>query len=243
MNLYLEFQNQILGLLYSNPFETVQETIHTPDGGLFTNKVLTLEGLEDFNNSLIGQTSRILGTAIENLVISHATTLLLFGLSNEIAGLDPFLSFSILFHDRPIVRDRRKLLQIESLLRSTIHTTGKRGKTMSTIKDSEKINALIQTYIDKKLLSPDSHIPDNIKYSKIFIELSRLNTVMKFFLAAKDTEDLDAMTTLLIFHPERIEQLDQDYACTRLTFGFKCNADLGNSWKNIKHLRTNTKQT
>lgn len=244
MNLYLEFQNQILGLLQSNPFETVKETVNLPEWWLFTNQVLTLQGLEEFNESLIGKTSRILWTAIENLLISHATTLLLFTIWNENALLfDPLMSFTILFHDRPIVRDRAKILQIDSILQHTIYTTGKTGKTLNTIKNSEKINALIQNYIDQKLLSSASILPDKIKYWDLFSELGIINWYIKSFLARKTTKHLYEKKGLLRFSDERIEQLDQDYACTRLRLGFKCNADLDEGMNNIKHLRANTQKT
>lgn len=85
------------------------------------------------------------------------------------------MSFTILFHDRPIVRDRAKILQIDSILQHTIYTTGKTGKTLNTIKNSEKINALIQNYIDQKLLSSASILPDKIKYRDLFSELGITN--------------------------------------------------------------------
>ena len=62
MALYLDFQEEISELIETNPFETVVGAISKGEGGIFTNELLQLSGIQNFDDSLAGQSPNKIST-------------------------------------------------------------------------------------------------------------------------------------------------------------------------------------
>jgi hypothetical protein len=89
--------------------------------GLFTSKILQLTGLQTFNNSLAGQSLRIFDITVTRSATAIITAVFLFELAAVGALADNTVGLSVLFQERPIVRDRMKLLDVERSLNTAAY--------------------------------------------------------------------------------------------------------------------------
>lgn len=251
-NIYLRFQQQTIALLNADPFESITEIISLPEGGLFSNRVLTITGLQNYDDSLIGQTLRLLGTASENLIIWNTTAAALFWISAISTVGDAAMNFMILFHDRPIVRDRTKLLDIERKLSSSTYYLGKSWKITTKIKDTQQLRDLISYYQKEGLLSTENNFPaGEISYMAILTDLAHLNTQVKKYLAYGTTSSMGQTANALVsfrprylaFSSKRISTLKTDYQAVKGGMWFVCNRSLNESLNNLTLLRKNTSET
>jgi hypothetical protein len=69
--------------------------------------------LENFENTLAGKSLQVFYKTAERTTISILTLAYLFELSAISAASDNTIYFTILFHDRPIVRDWSRVLDVE----------------------------------------------------------------------------------------------------------------------------------
>lgn len=245
LSLYLDFQRDISSLLKSNPFETVTETISTPEWGLFTNKLLHLKDPSLLTNNLATKTLNAGGTATERIVIANITTTFLFTISAVSTLGDGIMGFMILLDDRPIVRDWKKLLDIDRDLSNRAYDLWQIGIITKTIKNTEKIQTIIEHYQNKGLILQWAQVPKSIRYTELFLELTKMNRDMKQFFAFKTKGQFGSESELLFlkFNPERIKKLKSDYDCVRFDLGLRCNQSLKNFSSSIKNLLNNSKQT
>lgn len=81
MALYLDFQEEISELIETNPFETVVGAISKGEGGIFTNELLQLSGIQNFDDSLAGQSLKLAYIANTRSALSLLTSIYLFELS------------------------------------------------------------------------------------------------------------------------------------------------------------------
>lgn len=174
--------------------------------------------------------------------MSNITAILLFELTAITTASDGILSFTILFEERPIVRDRAKILDIERAISNTTYHLGKTSKIAQKIANTDKINQILKVYQEKKLLTENSNFGEEISYPDLLAELTQLNIQLKVFLAYNTTSQMESKNgTYLYFHPERIAQIKQDYECARFTLGFSCSqagqnfkGQINNMWSTTK---------
>lgn len=230
MALYLDFQREVAALIQTKPFKTASETVSEGEWGIFANELLKLEELKNFDDSLAGQALKIFYTANVRSATALITSAFLFELAGLSTLADNSVGLTILLHDRPIVRDWAKLLDIERNLNQTAYHLGQAGEIARTIVDTAPLKALLKKYESAKLLKNTSSFNSSIPYMDLLSTLASLNIAVKTFLAYGATDSLTLFQKQGLYLNETwIAQLKQDYHCTRWTGGFKCNR----SWKSL----------
>ncbi|MBB1543535.1 MAG: hypothetical protein HG456_002115 [candidate division SR1 bacterium] len=248
LNLYLEFQQKAIDLMSADPFKTTTAQINDGEGGLFTNKVLKLSSpTANTSLPLITDLAKELETAITNMLIGNATTSALFLLSTLNTQTDGLMSFLILFQERPLVRDRAKLQNIDRDISETIYILGQKGKIGKTIENSEKLQSLISRYQSLGLLDKNYNLPSSISYLDTLLELQSLNISIKTFLSSSSTYKLTNSTGNIRFDEKWVKTLKTDYKCARFN-GInlavpKCGSSANALLTNLKTLTSNTKRT
>ena len=248
LNLYLEFQQKAIALLASDPFKTTTEQIQTWEWGIFTNKVLKLSSPDaNTNIPILTDLLKELETAVTNMIIGTATTSALFLLSALNTESDGLMSFLILFQERPLVRDRSKLQDIDRSISETIYTLGQKWKIWKTIKNSSQLQAIITQYQNQGLLSKAENIPSQFSYLELLLELQSLNVEIKSFLSSSSTYQLTDNENILKFDTKRVQNLKSDYHCARFNAinlaAPKCWGSANALLANLKTLTSNTKKT
>ena len=248
LNLYLEFQQKAIALLASDPFKTTTEQIQTWEWGIFTNKVLKLSSPDaNTNIPILTDLLKELETAVTNMIIGTATTSALFLLSALNTESDGLMSFLILFQERPLVRDRSKLQDIDRSISETIYTLGQKWKIWKTIENTSQLQAIITQYQNQGLLSKAENIPSQFSYLELLLELQSLNVEIKSFLSSSSTYQLTDNENILKFDTKRVQNLKSDYHCARFNAinlaAPKCWGSANALLANLKTLTSNTKKT
>lgn len=248
LNLYLEFQQKAIALLASDPFKTTTEQIQSWEWGIFTNKVLKLSSPDaNTNIPILTDLLKELETAVTNMIIGTATTSALFLLSALNTENDGLMSFLILFQERPLVRDRSKLQDIDRSISETIYTLGQKWKIWKIIKNTSQLQAIITQYQNQGLLSKAENIPSQFSYLELLLELQSLNVEIKSFLSSSSTYQLTDNENILKFDMKRVQNLKSDYHCARFNAinlaAPKCWGSANALLANLKTLTSNTKKT
>lgn len=248
LNLYLEFQQKAIALLASDPFKTTTEQIQTWEWGIFTNKILKLSSPDaNTNIPILTDLLKELETAVTNMIIGTATTSALFLLSALNTESDGLMSFLILFQERPLVRDRSKLQDIDRSISETIYTLGQKWKIWKTIENTSQLQAIITQYQNQGLLSKAENIPSQFSYLELLLELQSLNVEIKSFLSSSSTYQLTDNENILKFDTKRVQNLKSDYHCARFNAinlaAPKCWGSANALLANLKTLTSNTKKT
>lgn len=248
LNLYLEFQQKAIALLASDPFKTTTEQIQSWEWGIFTNKVLKLSSPDaNTNIPILTDLLKELETAVTNMIIGTATTSALFLLSALNTESDGLMSFLILFQERPLVRDRSKLQDIDRSISETIYTLGQKWKIWKTIENTSQLQAIITQYQNQGLLSKAENIPSQFSYLELLLELRSLNVEIKSFLSSSSTYQLTDNENILKFDMKRVQNLKSDYHCARFNAinlaAPKCWGSANALLANLKTLTSNTKKT
>lgn len=232
-----------------DPFKTTTEQIQEGESGLFTNKVLKLSSPDATTNiPLLTDLVKEIETAVTNMLIWTATTTALFNLSAVNTATDGIMSFLILFQERPLVRDRSKLLDIDRSISETTYTLWQKAKIWKTIKDTAQLQALISSYQNQGLLDSAQNLPSSFSYLDILLELQTLNSKVKLFLSSSSTYALTEGTdAILRFDSKRASTLKTDYHCARFNrvnlAAPKCGGSANALLANLKTLTSNTKKT
>lgn len=245
MNLYLEFQSDVTGLLKTNNFETATVAISQWEGGIFTNKLLELTGVQNFDDSLAGQALKTFYITSARSATALITSAFLFELSALSTLSDNSVWLTILLHDRPIIRDWAKLLDIERNLNQSAYYLGKAWDIAKTITKTKQLRKILKTYEEKGLLQWSDSFPSSIRYMELISNLVSLNLTAKAFLAYGSTKPLENWKfkeSSITLNKKRIEQLKTDYQCTRRNAGFKCNTSRSLLSKDLKILTNSTKE-
>lgn len=244
MQLYLDFQKDALNLIQGNPFPIEVASIWELEPGLFSNKLLELEG--DFKNSTIANLYKHIDLSVKRLTMNTVVTSVLFLTSSISTASNLTVGFAILFQERPIVRDRAKLMDAEREVSKTIYYLGRQGILDKNISDTSLFQQLIDSYIQKGLFADNSHFSEWVKYRDFATFLATQNVKMKYFLLYKGQNSLRATEKIeegnekqeehfgIFFNPEWVDQLNDDYLGMRFGLGFKCNRSFWGFAANIK---------
>ncbi len=230
MALYLDFQREVAALIQTHPFKTANETVSEGEWGIFTNELLKLEGIKNFDDSLAGQALKIFYTANVRSATALITSAFLFELAGLSTLADNSVGLTILLHDRPIVRDWAKLLDIERKLNQTAYHLGQAGEIARTISDTTALKQLLKSYESKGLLNGTEGFSSSLRSMDLISLLVKINIALKAFLAYNTIAPLQRFQEQgLSLNNVWIEKLDTDYRCTRWTLGFKCST----SWNSL----------
>ncbi len=246
MQLFLDFQREAINLIAKKTFPLESANIGQLESGLFSHGVLQLKS----NNTITNILAHI-GNSTSKLLIQTATTSLLFAVSAVTTAISsPFSTIKILFAERPIVRDRAKIMDLEREVSKLIYYIWKDDLLTRKISNTQEFQQLIEYYKQQGLFSNNSNFNNNTSYANLLSFLGRQNTKVKYFLlrgislepdekmllkgTETEAESEDKPDFTIYFHPDRANKIKNDYIGTRAWFGFKCN-------KSFQKFSTNTK--
>lgn len=226
MDQYFEFQREVKTALL---WEFNEKLMYTDvwQGRLFTKWVLKLPSAIDFLASNIWWNAKsILSNSVTSTVILLLASVSVLQSNTE--------WFAILFKDRPIVREYKSMLDIETELFDTAYFQSKSINLTLNLdwKIYEDINKIIEKYQNSWLFEKNwsKKLNGNESMADILMELISINTSMKhfiLFLGKPKTNSLDNYywcfwslnknlcnkdTAILIFSQDAINQLKNDYS-------------------------------
>lgn len=242
MQIYLEFQKEMATLLATKKFKTATEQVSEWKWWLFTSKILALTGVESFADSLVWKTIRIADITATRSATSILTSIFLFQLSAVTAIMDNTISLTILLQDRPIVRDWSKLLDVERTLSEIAYELWSNWEIANKITEVSAFDNIINKYKWEWLIK-DATFWWSIAYTDLILQLTELNSAIKWFLAYDSTGMIDEYNNgdyNIEIQKEWIQELKEEYKCARRTFWFKCSTSWTALKKNLKILTNNT---
>lgn len=226
MDQYFEFQREVKTALL---WEFNEKLMYTDvwQGRLFTKWVLKLPSAIDFLASNIWWNAKsILSNSVTSTVILLLASVSVLQSNTE--------WFAILFKDRPIVREYKSMLDIETELFDTAYFQSKSINLTLNLdwKIYEDINKIIEKYQNSWLFEKNwpKKLNGNESMADILMELISINTSMKhfiLFLWKPKTNSLDNYywcfwslnknlcnrdNAILIFSQDAINQLKNDYS-------------------------------
>ncbi len=243
MTKFLEFQKEAIALLVASKWKTTRQALKAWEGGLFTSEILKLKEEEDFNNSLAWIALRVLDITATRTATTLITSVFLFELAAVWALADNSIGLTILFQDRPIVRDRTKLLDIEWALSKTAYELWVVWDIWKKVANTEALNDIVKKYADDGLFKEWAHFWDSVSFMKALKQLAELNSAVKWFIAYDSLvlfENYNEDHPDLEFSEEWYKELSKEYKCARRNFGFKCNTSWASLKKNLQILTKNT---
>ena len=243
MTTFLEFQKEAVALLVASKSKTTKQALKDWEGGLFTSEILKLKEDEDFNNSLAWIALRVLDITATRTATSLITSVFLFELAAVWALADNSIGLTILFQDRPIVRDRTKLLDIERSLSKTAYELWVVWDIWKKMANPGALDAIVKKYVDAGLFKEWATFWDSVSFMKALMQLAELNSAVKWFIAYDSLilfENYNDDNPYFQFDEKWYKELSKEYKCARRTFGFKCNTSWASLKKNLQILTKNT---
>lgn len=237
MSLYFDFQNEMISVLLGSQINERRFSVHVWKGGLFSNQLLILTtdtAIDLLANSLWNRTRSIVSTATTSLVLISLSTISIAQSSTE--------WLAILFRDRPIVRDYKTMMDIETDLFDVAYFLSKQVNITRPVdwEMHDNIRSVIEKYQDLWLFDGSTaKLNDNVSIADVLRDLVWMNAAMKHFITydsglktyhwCMNRSKGEGCTAVLKFRGEAIEQLKFDY---KWTFG-KCNSNFKSSMSKI----------
>ena len=179
MQQYFLFQKEARAALYASDVNVKKLSAYDTDWWLFTKKDLSLpsSALDYVVTSLWWRASSIISSA------STSVVLLLLASASVIQSDVEWLA--IFVKDRPIVRDYKEMLDIETEIFDTAYSFSKkidlrRAPEWNAV---ENFKAVVKKYQDSWLLRKWAEINWNVSMADILLDLTSMNAAMKFFIA------------------------------------------------------------
>ena len=254
MQNYFNFQRDAISVLL---WWDVSRRLATQWGRwLFTDKVLELNWV-----SAIDILASTIIWGLWSIASNAITSVVLLLLAAESVIQSNIEWFAVLFKDRPIVRDYKEMLDIET---SLFNVAFFRSKQMDLTKPFESdlvesLNSVIKAYQWVWLLEPWSEVKWGESMAEFLLDLFYMNTSMKHFLTwwhsywkralrdynwcfwNQDSNNCHRWVAILKFTDSAIEQLEEDYKDVR-TFG-SCNSYANFFKETIKKTINNNEET
>lgn len=209
---------------------------------LFTNKILQIP---EENKNIF---EKMVAWIKESMDRKISTTL---GLANILSSLaltsyKDVLWLAILFQSRPIVRDWKTLLDLETNTNDIVYELSLSAMANQQIIDPSKFQTIIDKYSQQKPLFDQWSVSEETKYKDITNMLIRLNGAMKTFIPYGSISQFDEFRKwweggiYLKFNTGTIQEMKDAYSCGR---GFsKCTSSWRDFVKNIKNLWSSFKK-
>ncbi len=253
MDNYFTFQQEAVSILLWSRLNERRFSVKLKEW-LFKNQVLQLHA----TSALDLLASNVLGS-MKSWISNSITSVVLLLLSSASILQSNTEGLAILFKDRPIVRDYKEMLDIETQLFDVAFFRSKQIDLTRPFEDDElfeKFKKLIEEYESKWLLEGWNELDKNTSMANIILELISMNTVMKRFIMYPDSIWKQALTNyawcfwnnkwckrgnaVLKFSPKAIDTLHDDYKGI-WTFG-DCNLSFSDFKKSISKSVTNNKK-
>ena len=223
MSMYFDFQNDVRSVLFWSKVNEKLFLTSNDSKGLFSNKVLDLPSpLDLLAYNVLSSAKSIISTSSTSVVL-----LLLASVSVAQSSVDGFV---ILFKDRPIVRDYKRMLDIETDLFDIAYYRSKQVDLTRPFDSEELLNQfsqIIETYQNKWLLEKTNRvIPSRVSIADVLLDLISMNSAMRNFIVFRwdgvlsgynwclwvlNVNECDKNSSILRFDSSAIAQLDEDY--------------------------------
>ncbi len=229
MSLYFDFQNEMRGVLLGSSINERRFKVSMWKGWLFSEQVLNLplpNALDLVASSVRNGTRSVISNAATTAVLILLTTVSVVQSNTE--------WLAILFRDRPIVRDYKTMLDIESALFDVAYFRSKQINLTRPVDGNmvDQFNEVVKKYQDLWLLDEKAtSLNGEVSMSHVIWDLVWMNAAMKHFIVydagalktfygcMNKSKDGNCNPPILKFSDEAISKLKNDY---RWTFG-KCN--------------------
>ena len=222
MSDYFDFQWKALKILLWSDVNSIRFSTTFDNWWLFTDKVLKLKwvsAIDILATNALWNTKSFVSNTVTSLVLIFLTSVSIIRSNTE--------WFAILFKDRPIVRDYKTMLDIETNLFEVAYFRSKqinltRDLDSASLKNS--LNDLIVEYQEKWLLATWVKLNKNVSMYDVISDLVYMNTAMKQFILVwwnLWTKVLQNYNRCFKFSDEAINTLSEDYK--DLMVLWKCN--------------------
>ena len=184
MTEYFDFQKEALNLLSVGALEERLLSVSFWSWYLFKNKVLKLSAIDSLASRIVwnvrSSTSNFITSSVLLLLISYSV------LDSNFDGL------FILFKDRPVVRDYKRMLDIETQLFDVAYSNSKKVNLIGELTWDIKgwIEELVKKYQEKWLLSNDIKLGKEDNMAWIITYLLWMNASMKKFISVWDESSI-----------------------------------------------------
>lgn len=250
---YFNFQKEAANVLMWSDVSRRLSTSWTR--WLFTDRVLELNGV-----SAIDLLASTVVWGLWSIISNVATSVVLLLLASESVIQSNIEWFAVLFKDRPIVRDYKEMLAIETALFDVAFFRSKQIDLTRPFESDlyDAMNALIKKYQWVWLLEPWSELKWGESMAELLLNLIYMNTSMKHFLTwwhsywkralrdynwcfwNQEVDNCRRWVSIIKFTDAAIEQLEEDYKDVR-TFG-ACNSYANFFKDTIKKTINNNKE-
>ena len=258
MQQYFQFQKDALKAITTSSANNGTISVWESDWWLFTKKDLSLpsSALDYVVDNVWWRASSVISTTATSVV------LLLLASSSVVESDVEWLA--IFLRDRPIVRDYKKMLDIETEIFETAFSFSKKVDLTRTLQWNtvSQVRAVIQQYQSSWLLRKWLDISSSVSMANILSDLISMNASMKFFISVwweawaselrsyawclwqYKWEECDNSKSVLWFTEEAVSKLKEEYsgtwwygACNSYASNFKnsLSKSAKNNWDSIKN--------
>lgn len=176
---YFSFQKEAKSLLLWSSLSERAYSTSMWNEWLFTSGILELpSALDLLASDVVGSAKSVFSTA--------TTSMVLFTLISASVLQSNTEWFAILFKDRPIVRDYKKMLDIETELFDIAYFRSKQINLLLPVREEDfygKFNKLLEKYKESGLFeSTEPSLKNTVSMADVLQELVDMNTAMKHFI-------------------------------------------------------------
>ena len=255
MSEYFQFQKDALNAITSSTASNWTLSVWNSDWWLFTRKDLTLpsSALDYVVDNVRWKTSSIISTTATSVV------LLMLASSSVVESDVEWLA--ILFKDRPIVRDYKQMLDIETEIFTTAFNFSRKIDLTRALKWNtvSQFDAVVKQYQASWLLREGADTNGSASMANILSDLISMNASMKYFISMwwevwaselrsyvwcvwqYKKEQCDGSNFVLWFSYEAIEKLKEEYSGTR--WYWACNSSASNFKNSISKSAKNSRDS
>lgn len=228
MSLYFDFQNEMQSVLLGSSINERRFSVSMRRWWLFRKNVLELKNtaLDLVANSIWNRAASAVSTTVTSAVLVSLSAISIAQSSTE--------WLAVLFRDRPIVRDYKTMMDIETDLFDIAYFRSKQVNLISQLdwEMHDQIKSVIKKYQGLWLLDGGTvELNNNVSIADVLWDLVWMNAAMKHFIVydswlksyhwCMSRSQDKKCSAVLKFSAEAIKQLKFDY---KWTFG-KCNSN------------------
>lgn len=257
MQQYFQFQKDALAAIVSFNASNGKSSLWNSDWWLFVNKDLNLpsSALDYVVGNVFWKWSSIVSTA--------STSVVLLMLASSSVVQSDVEWFAIFFKDRPIVRDYKQMLDIETEIFDTAFTLSRKVNLTRSLEWNtvSQFNAVVDKYKASWLLR-NGGSTNNASMANMLLDLISMNASMKYFISVwwevwaselrsyawcmwlYKSKECNSSNFILWFSDEAVSKLEEDYsgswwywACNSYASNFKnsLSKSAKNNWDSIKN--------
>jgi len=239
---YVDFVKEMLSTIVTVQWKWKQVWQYNYIWWLFSNKVLQIPWE---NQSILNK----MITSIQESISRNISTAL--GLADilwisAITSYKDIIWLSILFQSRPIVRDWKTLLDLETSINNVFYELSVSAMSNQQLLDHKKFQEVLTKYTNTYPLFEQAYVSESTKYKDVLHMLVRLNWAMKTFVPYGKISQFDEFKKwwqawiYVRFNSWTINDMKLVYSCARF---FKCNNTLKDLANNVKLIWSDLKRS